>query len=329
MADMADKQVRLPNSGVVSAFIHTQHFIVVGLDDGQIHILSSNGDSLHVFKLTGSGPARALSVSGSCLVVGCIGGTIELWDLSSGEQQKMLRGHRDTVSCIFFSRSDRNAIVSGSRDGMVKIWNRKDWTCKHEIAAHDLPISDMSVSDHLIVTASQDHTCKIWSLDTGDLVHTLVGHREKVYRVAMQNITVVSGDATGEVRVWDCDSGECKAVLRGHTSLVSHIRIESGLIVTAGADGQIRAWSLEDYEQKWVVQQAHPHAVNSIDIWDGWLVSSGSDDEVKLWRLGDGSAIRSIGQSSQAVYNVGLIEGQQKLVHVFWDEGVVLEILEI
>ena len=52
-------------------------------------------------------------------------GTIYLWDLKSGQQTTVLRGHTAKISAITFS-NDGNYLASSSYDGTVRLWNVND-----------------------------------------------------------------------------------------------------------------------------------------------------------------------------------------------------------
>ena len=54
-------------------------------------------------------------VSGSWL------GLLRIWEVASGEEVAVLRGHEYGVSCVAFSR-DGKRVISGSGDGTIRIW---------------------------------------------------------------------------------------------------------------------------------------------------------------------------------------------------------------
>jgi WD40 repeat protein len=52
-------------------------------------------------------------------------GTIYLWDVTKGQQTRVLRGHTAKISSITFS-PDGNYMASSSFDGSVRLWNMSD-----------------------------------------------------------------------------------------------------------------------------------------------------------------------------------------------------------
>jgi len=61
------------------------------------------------------------SPDGGLLAVGLADGTIRLWDVTSGKEVSVLRGHTDFVSGLAFSYDGR-ILASGSLDGTVRLW---------------------------------------------------------------------------------------------------------------------------------------------------------------------------------------------------------------
>ena len=50
--------------------------------------------------------------------------TVKLWDSHTGTLVRSIRGHTGVVSCLAFI-PDSRLLVSGSRDGTVKVWDLK------------------------------------------------------------------------------------------------------------------------------------------------------------------------------------------------------------
>ena len=66
--------------------------------------------------------AVAVSLSGKRIVSGSGDKLVRVWDASTGDELKVLKGHTNFVRSVAFSPDDKQ-IVSGSNDKSVRVWN--------------------------------------------------------------------------------------------------------------------------------------------------------------------------------------------------------------
>ena len=66
--------------------------------------------------------AVAVSLSGKLIVSGSYDKSVRVWDASTGDELKVLKGHRDFVTSVAFS-PDGKQIVSGAEDFSVRVWD--------------------------------------------------------------------------------------------------------------------------------------------------------------------------------------------------------------
>merc|ERR1712070_629159 len=88
----------------------------------QIHLLDAHCGTVHCL-LPLTGPAELTATSGhdrQLLATGSRDCTVQVWDLSLGEQAVCLRGHEGEIESI--AETSDGLIVSGSRDGTARIW---------------------------------------------------------------------------------------------------------------------------------------------------------------------------------------------------------------
>jgi WD40 repeat protein/predicted Ser/Thr protein kinase len=61
----------------------------------------------------------AYSGDGHYLAAGSRDGTIHLWDLLTGKEARRIRAHTNTINCLTF---DRNILMAGDQDGVIRCW---------------------------------------------------------------------------------------------------------------------------------------------------------------------------------------------------------------
>src|SRR5262249_62403821 len=65
--------------------------------------------------------ALAISGDGQTLATGHKEGALRLWDLATGQERSVLRGHVGGVRAVAFT-PDGKTLASGSADRTVKLW---------------------------------------------------------------------------------------------------------------------------------------------------------------------------------------------------------------
>ena len=177
--------------------------------------------------------------------------------LSSSRPSKTLVGHKKSVVLAF--SPDGQRLISGSRDGTVRLWDA---------------VTGEPMGEPLQATPGIIH-----SLDFSP--H---GNR------------IVTADLRG-IQVWDAATGKPLGkplkTLRGITQSVA-FSPDGNKIVTADSRGTIRLWDITTRVALWELPQAHGRFVHSVDFsLDGHrIVSGGSDSAVRLWKATSGEALK-------------------------------------
>ncbi|XP_010794921.1 lissencephaly-1 homolog A [Notothenia coriiceps] len=203
---------------------------------------------------------------------------IKVWDYETGDFERTLKGHTDSVQDISFDQTGK-LLASCSADMTIKLWDFQGFECIRTMHGHDHNVSSVAImpnGDH-IVSASRDKTIKMWEVATGYCVKTFTGHREWVRMVRPHQdgtlIASCSNDQT--VRVWAVASKDCKAELREHEHVVECI--------------------------SWAPESAHPtiqEATGSETKKSGkpgpFLLSGSRDKTIKMWDVSIGMCLMTL-----------------------------------
>jgi WD40 repeat protein len=205
--------------------------------------------------------ATALSADRTRLLVGSKNGRVRLWgvtlvDPSGVENRKVetkllhtLTGHQEAVTALVFG-SDRQIVVSGSRDHSLLLWNVQSGETLRRYTGHKGAVTAVVVSPEgrYVFSASEDSTVKQWNMLTGTEQHSLTGHTGPVTTLTLSRDggTLVSGGVDKTLRVWDMRREKTVRVLEGHKSAVTQVALSAdGQTLLSGAeDGAVKLWGL-------------------------------------------------------------------------------------
>ena len=142
---------------------------------------------------------------------------IRLLDITTGEEDKKLRGHTKKVKSVAFS-PDGRTLVSGSRDKTVRLWDATTGKHKKTLKGPQKSIDSIAFSadGQMLATASRDNTVCLWDAITGTHQKTLKGHTAAVNGAAFSpdGRTIVSWSNDRTIRVWDVGTGKFKKALQ-------------------------------------------------------------------------------------------------------------------
>jgi WD40 repeat protein len=216
---------------------------------------------------------------------------------------RILTGHEGYVSAVGVgSLGDRTLVVSGGRDGTVRLWDAERPDIEpvvlrgHEGSVEAVAIGVLS-GRALVVSGGGDGTVRLWDAERPDIEPVVLrGHEGSVSAVAVAagggRMIVVTGGRDGTVRLWDPGHPDTEAVvLRGHGGSVTAVALATlegrSLLATSGADGTVRLWDPGRPDVEPVVLRGHERLVNAVVV--GLLggrtivVSGGYDGTVRLW----------------------------------------------
>jgi WD40 repeat protein len=130
---------------------------------------------------------------------------INIWDINNDYKCiKKLSGHTHYIDCLLYI--DRyNLLISGSRDGGIKVWDIIFYVCVKSLNAHIKGVTCLlKLNGGHFATGSSDNIIKIWSINGNNPINVLQGHNRRVTSlVLLKNKKIVSTDDK-QIIIWDC-----------------------------------------------------------------------------------------------------------------------------
>jgi WD40 repeat protein/tRNA A-37 threonylcarbamoyl transferase component Bud32 len=220
---------------------------------------------------------------------------VALWEVLSGRQVRVLKGHRDPVCCLAFS-PDGATLVTGSRDATVSLFEAATGRWLRKLEAHADSVRSVAISPGgaILASGSSDKTVSLWDMQAHARVRTLEGHTGGVMSVAFSpdGARLASGSTDKTVILWDVATGSPVCQLQGHAgsrvnwALSVAFSPDGAMLASASHDGRIILWDVQ--RSKYLrTLECHTMGVMSVAFSpDGAILASGSEDgTVVLWDM--------------------------------------------
>lgn len=196
------------------AYNDVKNQLYVADADGNLSIWDTEKLDLLIYLPLDAGKIRDISISANNenFSLACQDGTIRIFESGFFNEIHTIDAHKNGTTALLYHPSDKNRLISGGKDAMLRIWDLKTEKCLEEIPAHNFAIySIQSInSGETIVTSSRDKTIKVWSSELEfrqRLDFKVGGHKysvNKIRQLDAERFVSVSDDK--KIIIWEMDS---------------------------------------------------------------------------------------------------------------------------
>lgn len=193
--------------------------------------------------------ALALSPDGRTLATTNWDKVVRLWDIASGQERTVLRGHAGIVLTGMFS-GDGKLFATGSDDMTVRIWDPDEGveTMAFNRSMHNSVHSVAWSPDHkLLAIGYDDGETHLWEPKSRLLLGTLKsGARVRAVRFTRDGGTLASASDDGTIRLIDCSKACAAASPPDQPSVVRSISFSPNSEMLASTNDKFegRLWSV-------------------------------------------------------------------------------------
>jgi WD40 repeat protein/serine/threonine protein kinase len=192
--------------------------------------------------------SAAVSADGSTGLTGGDSGTLNLWNLRSGELIRNLRGPDERVGCVALVSPD--LALSAVKAEPVCVWNLRSGSLERRLQTHTGHLSSLVVSGNGQVAAGigSAGTLTMWDIASGKRMALLKVHEGFAACVVLSDdgALAVSGGGDGRIRVVDPAGKRCLASIEAHDGPVAALFLsaDQSTLLSGGEDGVVKLWDL-------------------------------------------------------------------------------------
>ena len=195
---------------IVENFTNKQLYVTDA--DGNLSVWDKKTWELILFLPLLVGKIREVLVSedGEFIFLACQDGTIRSFDTHFFNEKLVLKAHKDGVNCLAFLPEKNKILISGGKDGYLRVWNLNTNALVLEIPAHNFGIYKIEFFNNgkHFCTASRDKSIKIWNASDCSVVSKLErkqgGHSHAVNDICkLDEHTLCSVGDDKRIIIWD------------------------------------------------------------------------------------------------------------------------------
>ncbi|MGB7924276.1 MAG: caspase family protein [Pyrinomonadaceae bacterium] len=243
--------------------------------------------------------AVAFSPDGKWLASGGDDYTVRLWEISSGKELKVFRGHEDEVDSVAFS-PDGKWLASGSADRTARVWDVASGGELKTLSKDSESVRSVifSPDGKTIAHGNVDGVVSLWNVASGSNYRSF-RHNASASAVAFspdgETLAVGKGFGGKDIVIWDLASGAKLQTFQGSANSIYSVALSPDhKFLATGAwrdDNGVQLWDLANGVK---LRSLELRGIVFVDFSpDGTtLAGSSRNGETKLWDVASGNEIK-------------------------------------
>jgi len=249
--------------------------------------------------------------------------TIRVWDTSTGEIVRVIRGQFGTgsegkIHAAALSPDNRLLAVGGhTKNDEIRLFNFQTGEIQALLKGHTNIIIGLAFSPDgkWLISGSSDKTPRIWNVRTQKTLRILKGHKEQIFAVTFSpdGTMAVTGSDDKTIRIWDGRTGKFIKVLASQNRSVTSLSISpDGTKVLTGVGSGSGTMSNNVFSipsgKKITSFTKHRNLVLATNISPNGKIAATGDagnQEIYLWDLTTGKVKHKMVGKGKPIWSVG------------------------
>lgn len=191
----------------------------------------------------------AFSADKRWLAAGGADHAVWLWEATSGQPVRVVRGHLDRVLSVAFHPTEP-WLAAGCADGAIRIFDLNNGLTRHTLAGHTKAVHSLAFSPdgNWLASGGHEGNVNVWNAATGQAVRALnflsVHPPQVIFSSASQPYVLGTFDNTA--RLWDGLTGDLLQMFEKFPGQVTALSFNAdwSRVITSHDDGQLRVWDV-------------------------------------------------------------------------------------
>ena len=174
--------------------------------------------------------------------------SVLIWNSTTGEFSKELRGHSYLVHSAAFSPNGK-LVASASSDKTVRIWDTESLRELKILKGHNNEVHNVVFSPNgtRIISGSKDNTIRVWDVETGKELLKIdqLSHLNHSVGLSHDGKWIIS--TAGGIQIWDIETGYELWEIKDN-SIYATISPDGGRIASIDTNGIFKVWEIPNLQ---------------------------------------------------------------------------------